>query len=136
MAGFSPDEANVLLLAALLQPERLAERLLRVATETGITASEREMRLRALRSEEVRLRYDEEAAICAAIERSDGASELPRARVAIGFRDHEVGQSVESRCDAVALGSNISVAAPFVRRCLIPTARDCDSLGIPKSVKL
>jgi len=35
MAGFSPDEANVLLLAALLQPERLAERLLRVATETG-----------------------------------------------------------------------------------------------------
>src|SRR3979409_1421828 len=25
---------------------------------------------------------------------------------------------VESRCDAVALGSNISVAAPFVRRCL------------------
>ena len=35
MAGFSPDEANVLLLAALLQPERSAERLLRVATETG-----------------------------------------------------------------------------------------------------
>ena len=90
MAGFSPDEANVLLLAALLQPEPSAERLLRVATETGITTSEREMRLR---SEEVRLRYDEEAAICAAIERSDGASELPRARVAIGFRDHEVGQS-------------------------------------------
>src|SRR5882672_5769116 len=27
-------------------------------------------------------------------------------------------ESVESRCDAVALGSNISVAAPFVRRCL------------------
>jgi len=27
-------------------------------------------------------------------------------------------KSVESRCDAVALGSNISVAAPFVRRCL------------------
>jgi hypothetical protein len=27
-------------------------------------------------------------------------------------------RSVESRCDAVALGSNISVAAPFVRRCL------------------
>src|SRR5271170_910319 len=25
---------------------------------------------------------------------------------------------VESRCDAVALGSNISVSAPFVRRCL------------------
>jgi glycine/D-amino acid oxidase-like deaminating enzyme len=25
---------------------------------------------------------------------------------------------VKSRCDAVALGSNISVAAPFVRRCL------------------
>src|ERR1700704_3613153 len=25
---------------------------------------------------------------------------------------------VESRCDAVTLGSNISVAAPFVRRCL------------------
>ena len=27
-------------------------------------------------------------------------------------------KSVESRCDAVALGSNISVSAPFVRRCL------------------
>src|SRR3954466_5804540 len=27
-------------------------------------------------------------------------------------------ESVESRCDAVALGSNISVSAPFVRRCL------------------
>src|SRR5438445_7433799 len=27
-------------------------------------------------------------------------------------------KGVESRCDAVALGSNISVAAPFVRRCL------------------
>src|SRR6267154_2710197 len=25
---------------------------------------------------------------------------------------------VESRCDAVALGSNISVSSPFVRRCL------------------
>src|SRR5216683_1682596 len=27
-------------------------------------------------------------------------------------------RGVESRCDAVALGSSISVAAPFVRRCL------------------
>ncbi len=27
-------------------------------------------------------------------------------------------KGVESRCDAVALGSSISVAAPFVRRCL------------------
>src|SRR6266851_9007016 len=27
-------------------------------------------------------------------------------------------KSAESRCDAVALGSSISVAAPFVRRCL------------------
>ena len=27
-------------------------------------------------------------------------------------------KSVESRCDAVALGSNISVSAPFVWRCL------------------
>ena len=103
MARFSPDEANVLLLAALLQPERLAERLLRVATE--ITASEREMRLRALRSEEVRLRYDEEAAICAAIERSDDASELPRARVAVGFRNHEVGQrAIGSRPSGGDLG--------------------------------
>jgi hypothetical protein len=30
----------------------------------------------------------------------------------------DVRKSVESRCDAVALGSNISVSAPFVRRCL------------------
>src|SRR6267143_1061142 len=29
-----------------------------------------------------------------------------------------LGRIVESRCDAVALGSNISVSAPFVRRCL------------------
>jgi hypothetical protein len=29
---------------------------------------------------------------------------------------------VESRCDAVALGTNISVAAPFVRRCLTGSA--------------
>jgi hypothetical protein len=33
--------------------------------------------------------------------------------------DIELGpKGVESRCDAVALGSNISVAAPFVWRCL------------------
>src|SRR6267143_1661878 len=32
--------------------------------------------------------------------------------------EHERPLCVESRCDAVALGSNISVSAPFVRRCL------------------
>src|SRR5438874_13505215 len=34
------------------------------------------------------------------------------------LRRREMTRCVESRCDAVALGSNISVAAPFVRRCL------------------
>ncbi len=34
------------------------------------------------------------------------------------LRAYVFRSSVESRCDAVALGSNISVAAPFVRRCL------------------
>src|SRR5881392_2039140 len=34
----------------------------------------------------------------------------------------EMTLCVESRCDAVALGSNISVAAPFVWRCLTGSA--------------
>ena len=33
-------------------------------------------------------------------------------------RRSEMTRCVESRCDAVALGSNISVSAPFVWRCL------------------
>src|SRR6266481_4864949 len=37
---------------------------------------------------------------------------------ALEYQTNERPLCVESRCDAVALGSNISVAAPFVRRCL------------------
>jgi len=53
MSGFSPHEADALLLAALLSPEKLAERLLQCAVDAGITASERDQRLAALRAEEV-----------------------------------------------------------------------------------
>ena len=47
--GFSDHEGNALLLAALLDGKRLAERLLQVATETAITANERSLRLQACR---------------------------------------------------------------------------------------
>jgi acid phosphatase class B len=52
---------------ALVDGERLAERLLQVAVEGGISATERNKRLHALQLVETRLRYDEEASICAAI---------------------------------------------------------------------
>ena len=41
--------------------------MLQVAVEGGILATERNKRLHALQLEETRLRYDEEASICAAI---------------------------------------------------------------------
>ena len=59
------------MLTALLSGERLAERLLQVAVDSGITAPERNQRLQALQAELIRLRYDEEVAICLALERGD-----------------------------------------------------------------
>ena len=55
-SGFSPHECNALLMFALLDGKRLAERLLQVATEVGISSNEREMRLRSLRSAAMRTR--------------------------------------------------------------------------------
>jgi hypothetical protein len=66
LSGFSEAEGSPLLLAALVDGERLAERLLANAIAGSISASERNERLQALRLEETRLRYDEEASICAA----------------------------------------------------------------------
>ena len=56
---------------------------------------------------------------CEQLGRREGTP-APRPWVKNGHRllDTSGSKSVESRCDAVALGSNISVAAPFVRRCL------------------
>jgi len=62
------------LLLALVDGERLAERLLQVAVEGGISATERNKRLHALQLEETRLRYDE-ASICAAISNGDDAGD-------------------------------------------------------------
>src|ERR1017187_9415701 len=44
--------------------------------------------------------------------------EIARVCPAIGLADVQGPLCVESRCDAVALGSSISVATPFVRWCL------------------
>ena len=42
-------------------------------------------------------------------------------------RPTSAAKSVESRCDAVALGSNISVSAPFVWRCLTGSSLNSSS---------
>jgi len=49
--------------------------LLQVAIEGGISATERNKRLHALQLEETRLRYDEEASICAPISNGDDAAD-------------------------------------------------------------
>jgi hypothetical protein len=64
LSGFSETNGSALLLAALVDGERLAERLLRVAVDGSITANERSERLRPLQQQMTRLRYDEEATIC------------------------------------------------------------------------
>jgi hypothetical protein len=74
LSAFAPHDGNALLLMALVDGDRLAERLLQIATDTGISASERDQRLSALRLEETRLRYAEEAAVGAAIANGDEAS--------------------------------------------------------------
>jgi hypothetical protein len=67
---FAPTDANPLLMAALLDGDRLAERLLAIAT-SGITARERDEKLRTLRSQLEAARYDEECSICAALDRGE-----------------------------------------------------------------
>ena len=52
LSGFSEAEGNALLLVALVDGERLVERLLQTVAAQSITASERNERLRALRLEE------------------------------------------------------------------------------------
>lgn len=69
LIGFSQRDGNPLLLLALLEPERLVERLLQtVADAHSISPTERNERLHGLQSELTQLRYDEEAAICEAID--------------------------------------------------------------------
>ena len=70
-SGFAPDQANALLLVALLEPERLTERLMEVIADTSIAASERDGRLRTLQAELAQLHYDEEASISAMTERGE-----------------------------------------------------------------
>jgi hypothetical protein len=74
MSGFAKDDGNALLLLALVDSERLAECLLQVAVDGGISATERNARLHALQLEETQLRYDEETSICAAISNGDDVS--------------------------------------------------------------
>ncbi len=50
-SGFSQYEGNALLLAALLQPDRLTERLMETINDTGISARERDQLLHALQEE-------------------------------------------------------------------------------------
>jgi hypothetical protein len=49
-SGFSDREGNALLLAALLHPERLAERVMRAVAASSIDAAERAERLSALQA--------------------------------------------------------------------------------------
>ncbi|SIO30947.1 hypothetical protein SAMN05443247_03788 [Bradyrhizobium erythrophlei] len=53
-------------------------------------------------------------------QKNSGTAYVFRVTPESGHRSMQLAcrKRVESRCDAVALGSNISVAAPFVRRCL------------------
>jgi hypothetical protein len=91
-SGFSDHEANALLLAAMLHGESLAKCLLRTATDAGITANERSMRLQALQAEMVTLRYSEEAAITDALARGEDAirsSSQPAWAVLMIEVDHE-----------------------------------------------
>jgi hypothetical protein len=60
---FSQDDANPLLLAALLHPERLTDRLLAAAMASGIPKGERDAKLKTLRSQLEQARYDEEASL-------------------------------------------------------------------------
>ena len=74
LSGFATDQGNALLLVALVDGERLAERLLQAATVGSITASERNERLRVLHQQLTQLRYDEEAAITCALNDGDDVS--------------------------------------------------------------
>jgi hypothetical protein len=62
-SGFVETEANPLLLAALLYPERLAECILQAATASGIPKGERDARLKALKAQLTQALYDEEASL-------------------------------------------------------------------------
>jgi hypothetical protein len=76
LSGLAQHEGNPLLLLALAQPERLTERLLQVALDGSISSGERSGRLQALQQQLTRLRYDEEAAFCAALANGDEVSRL------------------------------------------------------------
>ena len=70
-SGFAPDQANALLLFALLEPDRLAERLMKTVSDVSISARERDQLLHALQEQLIELRYAEEATVSAMIEAGD-----------------------------------------------------------------
>jgi hypothetical protein len=74
LTGFAPDEASALLIAALLDGERLAERLTQSALAGSIPAAERSARLHELQQRLTTLHYDEEASVAAALERGEDVS--------------------------------------------------------------
>jgi hypothetical protein len=68
---FAEATANPLLLAALVDGERLAERLTQCALAGSISRSEQTARLHDLQAQLTALRYDEETSICKAISNGD-----------------------------------------------------------------
>ena len=71
---FAEAQGNALLLAAFVDPERLTERLLRLALAGSLSAAERSERLSTLQQQLIDLRYAEEVAVSAAISSGDDVS--------------------------------------------------------------
>jgi hypothetical protein len=69
--GYASDQANPLLLAALLTPEAMVERIMKAATDGLLSPDQRAERLEQLNAELTQLRYDEESAVAVAIERNE-----------------------------------------------------------------
>ena len=138
LSGFAQHEGNPLLLLALMEPERLAERLYQIAVEGSLSSSERGARLNGLRERLTRLRYDEEASICAAISNGDdaGPDRIVAAvgRVAAGGRGigsagdlpvrfYRLLRRAGSRCSGELMGSHGPSVGPF-GRCPDPTTAE------------
>jgi hypothetical protein len=77
LAGFNDFTANALLMAALLEPARLVDRLMAAANEVAdalVPAAERPTRIQALQDELLPLRYLEEVLICKALAAGEAAA--------------------------------------------------------------
>jgi hypothetical protein len=75
--GLAVDNANPLLLMALLHPETMVERLMEISTINAIPPQVREARLAELRAEETELRFDEERAVTEALANGEDARRMP-----------------------------------------------------------